>query len=53
MESGAATPGSARDGVMCAVEEGQVDRLVIADVRRDDSYITAPLADAASLPAWR
>lgn len=39
--------------VMSAVEDGQTERFVIADVTRDDAYVTVPLADAASLPAWR
>ena len=39
--------------VMAAVEEGLVETLVIADISRDDAYLTLPLDDAASLPAWR
>ncbi|MFT4881936.1 MAG: hypothetical protein ACI9HI_001954 [Salinirussus sp.] len=39
--------------VMAAVEEGPVETLVIADISRDDAYLTLPLDDAASLPAWR
>jgi len=39
--------------VMGAVEDGQVEQFVLADVTRDGAYITLPLADAASLPAWR
>ena len=38
---------------MASVEDGQVQRLVVADVSRDDAFMTVPLADAASLPAWR
>lgn len=39
--------------VMASVEDGPTDTLVIADISRDDAYLTVPLADAASLPAWR
>jgi hypothetical protein len=39
--------------VMAAVEDGPVDQYIIADVSRDDAYLTLPLAEAASLPAWR
>ena len=39
--------------VMASVEEGPVDRLILADISREDAYITARLEDAASLPAWR
>ncbi len=39
--------------VMAAVEDGPVQTLVIADVSRDDAYLTLPLGDAVSLPAWR
>ena len=38
---------------MASVEEGAVQRFIVADVSRDDAYMTVPLADAASLPAWR
>jgi hypothetical protein len=39
--------------VMASVEDGPTETLVVADVSRDDAYLTTPLADAASLPAWR
>ncbi|MEF8850920.1 MAG: hypothetical protein V5A44_04485 [Haloarculaceae archaeon] len=39
--------------VMASVEGGPTERFVIADISRDDAYLTTPLADAASLPAWR
>ena len=39
--------------VMASVEEGTEDTFIIADVSTDDAYLTLPLADAASLPAWR
>ncbi len=39
--------------VMASVEEGRVETLVIADVSQDDAYLTLPLTEAASLPAWR
>ncbi|MFB6074042.1 MAG: hypothetical protein ABEJ89_03425 [Haloarculaceae archaeon] len=49
---GKAEVGTAAE-VMASVEEGETETLVIADVTRDDAYLTLPLADAASLPAWR
>lgn len=39
--------------VMASVEEGPTSRFIVADVTQDDAYITLPLQDAASLPAWR
>jgi histidinol dehydrogenase len=39
--------------VMASVEEGPTETLVIADISCDDAYLTAPLADAATLPEWR
>jgi len=39
--------------IMAAVEDGPVDTLVIADVGRDGAFLATPLADAATLPAWR
>ena len=39
--------------VMASVEAGREDTFIIADVTTDDAYLTLPLADAASLPAWR
>jgi hypothetical protein len=35
------------------VDEGPVEEFVLADVSRDEAYVTVALADAASLPAWR
>jgi len=39
--------------VMASVEEGTTDTFVLADISRDDAYLTMPLDEAASLPAWR
>jgi hypothetical protein len=39
--------------VMASVEEGPTDQFILADISRDDAFVTLPLADAASLPAWR
>jgi hypothetical protein len=39
--------------VMASVESGTSDTFIIADITCDDAYLTVPLADAASLPAWR
>lgn len=43
----------AGEDVMAAVEGGPVETLVIADVSRDDAYLTLPLTEALSLSAWR
>jgi hypothetical protein len=39
--------------VMAAVEDGTVRQFVLADISTDDAYMTLPLDQAASLPAWR
>jgi len=39
--------------VMAAVEDGSVETFVLADISRDDAYITMALSEAATLPAWR
>ncbi|MEF8775653.1 MAG: hypothetical protein V5A43_04015 [Haloarculaceae archaeon] len=39
--------------VMASVEDGPTERFVVADVTEDEAYLTLPLEDAASLPAWR
>jgi len=39
--------------VMASVEAGQEDTFIIADVSTDGAYLTLPLDEAASLPAWR
>jgi hypothetical protein len=39
--------------VMASVEEGQTDTFVLADISRDDAFVTMALDEAASLPAWR
>jgi hypothetical protein len=39
--------------VMAAVEDGQVETFVLADVSRDEAYLTVPLTEATSLSAWR
>ena len=39
--------------VMAAVEDGPVSQFIIADIAHDDAYLTLPLSEAASLPAWR
>jgi histidinol dehydrogenase len=39
--------------VMASVEDGPTETFVIADISRDGAYLTVPLEDAASLPAWR
>jgi hypothetical protein len=39
--------------VMASVESGPTETFVIADVSRDGAYLTMPLEDATTLPAWR
>ena len=39
--------------VMASVEEGPTEQFIIADISRDDAYVSLPLSDAVSLPAWR
>ncbi len=39
--------------VMASVEEGPTDTFILADISRDDAFVTLPLNEAASLPAWR
>lgn len=39
--------------VMASVESGPTERFIIADVTREDAYLTVDLPDAAALPAWR
>jgi hypothetical protein len=39
--------------VMASVEADDEETFIIADVTTDDAYLTLPLEDAASLPAWR
>ncbi|MFB6087071.1 MAG: hypothetical protein ABEJ85_01005 [Haloarculaceae archaeon] len=39
--------------VMASVEDGPTETFIVADISCDDAYITLPLEDAASLPAWR
>jgi len=39
--------------VMASVEDGPTETFIIADITQDDAFVTLPLADAASLPAWR
>lgn len=39
--------------VMAAVEDGPRDTFILADISTDDAFVTMPLAEAASLPAWR
>jgi len=55
MESDAVDPTTAGTGTeaMAAIEQGSVDRLVIADVNTDEAYLTVPLGEAAKLPDWR
>lgn len=48
-----ATAEIAETDVMAAVEEGVTDTFIIADIGQDGAFLTTPLEEAASLPAWR
>jgi hypothetical protein len=39
--------------VMASVDDGPTETFIIADITQDDAFVTLPLEDAASLPAWR
>jgi len=45
--------GTSEAAVMAAIEDGPVERFVLADVSVDGAYLTVPLEEAASLPEWR
>jgi len=49
----AASEAATDDRVMAAVEDGPVERFVLADVSRDEAFLTCPVADATSLDTWR
>jgi len=55
MESDSVVPAevAADTEVMASVENGHVDEFIIADISQDGAYMTLPLDEAASLPAWR
>jgi hypothetical protein len=39
--------------VMASVDDGSTETFIIADITRDDAFLSLALEDAASLPAWR
>jgi len=45
--------GRADSEVMAAVEDGPREEFILADINTDDAFVTMPLEEAASLPAWR
>jgi len=55
MESDTVVPAevAADTEVMASVESGPVDQFILADISQDGAYLTLPLDEAASLPAWR
>jgi len=55
MESDTVVPAevAAKTEVMASVENGPVDQFILADISQDGAYVTLPLDEAASLPAWR
>ncbi|WP_181687036.1 DUF7556 family protein [Halorhabdus salina] len=46
-----AADGQSDGEIMAAIEEDEA--LVIADISRDNAYLSMPVAEAASLSAWR
>jgi len=53
MVADATTAASTGDVMASLDEDGSEERLVIADVSRDDAWVAVRSADAASLGAWR
>lgn len=49
----AAAPVAANDVMASVDDDGCVERFVIADISRDDAWLSMALDGAASLPAWR
>ncbi|WP_201289158.1 DUF7556 family protein [Halovenus carboxidivorans] len=47
------TAGEADSEVMAAIEDGSREEFILADINTDDAFVTMPLEEAASLPAWR
>lgn len=44
----------AADDVMASVDDdGTREEFIIADISRDDSWISMPLREAAALPDWQ
>lgn len=42
------------DDVMASVDDdGATERFVIADISRDDAWVSIPLCEAASLSGWQ
>ncbi|MEE6210656.1 hypothetical protein U3A55_10870 [Salarchaeum sp. III] len=51
--SATAVPASGADVMASIDDEGPEERLVIADVSRDDAWVTIDARDAAPLAEWR
>ena len=50
----AVPPSVAADDVMASVDDdGVAERFVIADISRDDAWVSIPLCEAASLSDWQ
>ena len=48
-----AAAGSAEDVMASVDDDGSVERFVIADISRDDAWLSLPLAEAATLADWQ
>jgi hypothetical protein len=53
MESDTVVQTAGDPEVMAAVEDGPREEFILADINTDDAFVTVPLEEAASLPAWR
>jgi hypothetical protein len=50
----AASDSAAEGEVMISVDgDGESARVVIADITREEAWISSPLARAVSIPEWR
>jgi hypothetical protein len=48
-----ATAGPPEDVMASVDDDGDVERFVIADISRDDAWLSLPLAEAATLADWQ
>lgn len=50
----ALTPGRPTGSVMASVDgDNEEERLIIADVSRDEAWVAMPIAEAPGLSRWR
>lgn len=51
--AGLATASTADDVMASVDDDGAVRRFVVADISRDDAWVSLPLCEAAPLAEWR